>query len=307
MAKPQRVLLVVNPVARTVTRPVVEVIEKALAADFKLDVHETNARGHATELAREAVQQGSHMVVVFSGDGTINEAVNAIAGTDLSLGIIPGGATNVLARGLGIPTDPVEATVFLLHRVEDEEPRLVNLGNASGRYFAFSCGAGLDAAAMSWLDRRADRLRSKRSYEWAALYAVLREGLAHYAGREPDLSLSVEGGPATPSVTVLVANSRPYAYFKRWGLKATPGASIHGGLDVLSARRISRKGVPRLAWQLFVTAAHTRSRHMDYHHDVEALEVTGRRPFPVQVDGDYLGLRDRLSVTLSRDALRVYA
>src|SRR5581483_3806124 len=104
----QRLLLIVNPVARTVSRPTLAVIEKALSADFKLEVLETANRGHATEVAREAVADGIDLVV-FSGDGTINETVNGLAGTETALGVLPGGATNILARALQFPLDPVEA------------------------------------------------------------------------------------------------------------------------------------------------------------------------------------------------------
>ena len=74
-----RLLLIVNPVARTVSRPTLAVIEKALSADFRLEVAETKQRGHARELAAQAVAAEMDLVVVFSGDGTINEVVNALA------------------------------------------------------------------------------------------------------------------------------------------------------------------------------------------------------------------------------------
>src|SRR6266568_590934 len=112
--RPQRVLLVANPVARTVSRPTMNVIETALSADFKLEVVETTGREHAVELAKQAVADGLDLMVVFSGDGTVNEAINGLAGGGVALGIIPGGATNVLARVLGFPEDPIEATGILI-------------------------------------------------------------------------------------------------------------------------------------------------------------------------------------------------
>jgi diacylglycerol kinase family enzyme len=273
---PGRMLLVVNPVARSVTPALVELIEKALAADFATDVHETKARDHATELARQAVADGVGTVVVFSGDGTINEVANALVGTGVPLGLIPGGATNVLARGLGIPDDPIEATVGLIHRVLERPPRRISLGRANGRHFTFACGVGLDAAAMEHLESRKARLRTRRSYEWAALWAVIRRGIAS-------------------------------SYFKRWPIKVTPTADPAGGLEVLSARKLTRRGVPRLAFQLFVTGRHVTSKQLDHRRDVRSLEVVGARPFPVQVDGDFLGLADRVEVVAVPDALWIHA
>src|SRR5207342_3056003 len=149
-----RVLLVVNPVARTVSKPTLAVIEKALSADFRLEVSETKERGHANEIAAQAVHEGIDLVVVFSGDGTINEVVNALAGTEVALGIIPGGATNILVRALDLPTDPVEATGVLIGKALDDQAFKLHLGRADGRYFAVNCGAGVDAAAMQRMDDR---------------------------------------------------------------------------------------------------------------------------------------------------------
>jgi diacylglycerol kinase family enzyme/molybdopterin converting factor small subunit len=302
--RPERVLLLVNPVARTVSRPVLDVIEKALAADFKLDVNETNARDHATELAQEAVDQGSDLVVVFSGDGTINEVLGALAGTDVGLGIIPGGATNVLARVLGVPTDPVEATAAVLHHALDGSRRKLHLGTANDRFFAFACGIGLDASAMGRLE---EREISNRRFPWAGMYSVIREAFVHYAGREADLTVRVESGPPVEAVSVMVGRTNPYTFFKRWGVKVTPKAEPSGGLDVLTVKNLTRRSIGRLGWQVLVSGTVFKRRNVEYAHDVSSVEVVGRNPFPLQLDGDYVGLRDRVSIGLARDAIWVYA
>ena len=148
------VLLIVNPVARTVSKPTLAVIEKALSADFRLEVAETKQRGHASELAAQAVADGVDLVIVFSGDGTINEVVNALAGTETALGALPGGATNILVRALDLPLDPVEATGVLIGKALDDRCFPLHLGRADGRFFAVNCGAGVDAAAMKRLDAK---------------------------------------------------------------------------------------------------------------------------------------------------------
>src|SRR5438034_2354916 len=130
MRRFDRVLLIVNPVARTVSRPTMAVIEKALSADFKLEVLETAERGQATEVAAQAALDGLDVVVVFSGDGTINEVVNGVSGKDAAAGVIPGGATNILAQALGMPLDPVEATGVLIARALDGQARTLTLGVA---------------------------------------------------------------------------------------------------------------------------------------------------------------------------------
>jgi diacylglycerol kinase family enzyme len=300
-----RVLLVVNPVARTVSRPTLAVIEKALSADFALEVIETVERGHATDLGRTAVADGVDLVVVFSGDGTINEVVNGLAGSQTALGVLPGGATNILSRALGMPLHPVDATGVLIAKALDGSARRLNLGKADGRFFAVNCGAGVDAAAMDRLDAKFPR--TKERFERAAFRAVAREVLASYAGRSPDLSVRIDGGESVPSISVLIGRTDPYTYYKGRGVRVTPEASLESGLDVLSARRLPRRRILRIAWQLFGSARHVKGRDIDYRHDASLVEVDSDAPFPVQVDGDVLGEHRSLRVELARDALWVVA
>ncbi len=302
----QRALLIANPVARTVSAATLAVIEKALSADFKLDVVETLERGHATEAAREAVAGGEvDLMIVFSGDGTINEAINGLAGSEVALGVLPGGATNVLVRALGLPLDPVEATGRLIDSALSGRSRRLHLGRADGRYFAINCGAGLDASAMGRLDREFPA--TKRAYERAALSSVVRELLGHYAGREPDLTVRIAGEELPPAVSAMIGRTDPYTYYREHELHVTPRATLDGGLDVCSVRRFRRRRLPRMAWQVFRSGAHVERGDVDYVSDVSEVEISSVTPFPVQVDGDMIGERTSLKVELVRNALRVVA
>jgi diacylglycerol kinase family enzyme len=300
-----RLLLVVNPVARTVSKPTLAVIEKALSADFVLEVAETKGRGHANELAAQAVADGIDLVVVFSGDGTINEVVNALAGTQTALGVLPGGATNVLVRALGLPTDPVECTGVLIAKALDDEAMTLNLGRADGRYFAVNCGAGIDASAMRRLEKKFPSTKAK--YERVAFRAVAWELMVGYAGKNPDLEVSIDGADPMPSLSVMVGRTDPYTFYKDRGVRMTPDASLEAGLDVLSVRKLNRRNIPRIAWQVFGSARHVRGRDIDYVHDASQVVVRSADPFPVQVDGDPVGDHRRLQIDLAREALWVVA
>jgi diacylglycerol kinase family enzyme len=301
----QRLLLVVNPVARTFSKPVLAVIEKALSADFRLEVAETKERGHASELAAQAAGEGTDLVVVFSGDGTINEVVNALAGTETALGVLPGGATNILVRALRLPLDPVEATGVLIAKALDDHAFKLSLGVADGRYFAVNCGAGVDAAAMKRLDQRFPETKAK--FDRAAFRAVAWELLVGYAGRRADLEVRIDEGEPLPSLSVMVGRTDPYTYYKDRPIRMTPDASFDGGLDVISVRKLPRRAVPRVAWQVFGSARHVQNKDIDYVHDAQRVLVTSSTPFPVQVDGDSLGDHRRLEVTLAPEALWVVA
>lgn len=300
-----RVLLVVNPTARTVSRPTLAVIEKALSADFKLEVVETVERGHATEMARQAAEDGIDLLVVFSGDGTINEALNGLVGTETALGVLPGGATNVLVRALDLPTSPVEATGVLISRALDNQVCRLTLGRADGRYFAVNCGAGVDAAAMRRIDAKSPTTKAR--FDRAAFRAVAWELLVGYAGRSADLDVRIDDEEPRASLSVMVGRTDPYTYYKDRGLRMTPDASLAKGLDVLSVRKLNRRSIPRIAWQVFGSARHVHGRDIDYRHDVSRVTVKAEASFPVQVDGDSMGDHTSLEVELAREALLVVA
>ena len=299
----QRLLLIVNPVARTYSKATLAVIEKALSADFKLEVAETKERGHASELAVQAALDGVDLVVVFSGDGTVNEVVNALAGTETAIAAIPGGATNVFVRALGLPLDAVEATGTLIAKALDDHAFKLSLGRADGRYFAVNCGAGVDAAAMRRIDSKYPRTKSK--FDRVAFRAVAWELLVGYAGRMADLEVRIDDAEPIPSLSVMVGRTDPYTYYKDRPIRMTPEATLDGGLDVLSVRKLRRRSVPRIAWQVFGSARHVHGRDIDYVHDASHVLVTSAKPFPVQVDGDSLGDHRRLEVDLAREVLWV--
>ena len=95
----------------------------ALQGRYEVDAIDTERRDHATELCREAAHEGYDVVVAFGGDGTVNEAANGLAGSPTPLTCLPGGATNVYCKMLGIPGDIVDATEHLLRLADDWRPR----------------------------------------------------------------------------------------------------------------------------------------------------------------------------------------
>ena len=105
-----KVLLLVNPFSSSVTARTRVVIRKALAGDHEVELVETARRGHATRLAQGAAADGVDVVVALGGDGTVNETANGLAGSATALAVLPGGSTNVFARTIGLPNDPIEAT-----------------------------------------------------------------------------------------------------------------------------------------------------------------------------------------------------
>ena len=107
-------LIIVNPYATTVSDRLKNLVVYALQGRYEVETIETEAQNHATEIGREVRDHGYDVVVAFGGDGTLNEVVNGLAGTDVPVSVLPGGSTNVVCRTLGIPNDVVDATEHLL-------------------------------------------------------------------------------------------------------------------------------------------------------------------------------------------------
>src|SRR3954465_9545566 len=144
----RRMLVIVNPYATTVSDRLKNLVVYALQSRYEVEAVDTESKLHATELCREAADEGYELVVAFGGDGTVNEAANGLIGTDVPLTCLPGGATNVFCRTLGIPRDVVDATEHLLRMADQFAPRRIDLGTVDDRHFTFSSGVGLDASVV---------------------------------------------------------------------------------------------------------------------------------------------------------------
>ena len=110
----RRMLVIVNPYATTVSDRLRNLVVYALQSRYSVEAIDTEKRDHATQITREAAREGYDVVVAFGGDGTVNEAANGLVGSETPLTALPGGSTNVFARTIGLPNDPIEATGVLL-------------------------------------------------------------------------------------------------------------------------------------------------------------------------------------------------
>ncbi len=284
-----RVLLIANPTASSVTPRARVIIEQALAEDHDVTVAETRRRGHATRLAQSAANSGVDIVAVLGGDGTLNEAANGLAGTDTALACLPGGSTNVFARTLGLPDEPVEATAITLDAIAAGRIRRVGLGSVNRRYFLFHTGIGFDASVVEQVERRGDlkRYANHALFAWAAVTTFLR----HYDRSKPRFAINfTDGTSVTDAYFTICLNTNPYTFVGSRPFDIAPEATLDRGLATVTVRSLKlRRFLPVLAWGLFSPARIRTSNVVDYRTDLTEFEVVGHAPFPYQVDGDFLG------------------
>jgi diacylglycerol kinase family enzyme len=307
-------LIIVNPYATTVSDRLKNLVVYALQGRYEVEAISTEAQNHATEIGREAHRNGYDIVVAFGGDGTLNEVANGLAGTDVPVSVLPGGSTNVVCRTLGIPNDVVDATEHLLSLADDLKPRKIDLGLANGRRFVFACGAGLDATAAKRVDA-SPRLKARAGrwyYTWAAVSGFYRQ----YIVDPVRMRLETDGGSAE-GVTAIAQNSDPFTYFGRQPVRVCEGAGLENGtLSAAVLRRAAQRDVPTIAARVLSDSLST-VRHRQIAHFTGITEARiesvstdseGRvRPFPVQVDGDYIGDHGELSLGIEPQALTVVA
>jgi diacylglycerol kinase family enzyme len=304
-----RLTLIVNPIATTVSTKRTGQIRDALAEHFDVTVRKTDAPGHATDIAQEAVLSGADVVAVYAGDGTTNEAIRALAGTQTALAHIPGGNASVLARILGMGSDGVKAA----RRVGElgGATRSIDLGEAHvegevARPFSFTAGVGLDGAVVKLVD---SDLARKHRFRWGAFWMeAVRLAREEYIGAEPMITVE-SGGVSQRGVTAIVQNAEAYTYLGPRALTVGDGATLTSGTLAASAllSGLSYRDIPSITMRTVAPIKATGHPRIQGLPASTEVTVTCDRPMPIQVDGDYWRDVESVRFTVRPGALRVVA
>jgi diacylglycerol kinase family enzyme len=304
----RRMLIIVNPYASTVSDRLRHLVVYALQGRFEVDAVDTETRGHATELCREAAHEGYDVVVAFGGDGTVNEAANGLLGSSTPLCPLPGGSANVFAKMLGIPGDVVDATEHLLAMADDWRPRKVDVGVVNGRCFTFASGLGLDASVVERVDAR-PHLKARLGpyfFTWVALTTYTRR----YLASPPRLRVQA-GADTFDGVTAIVQNGSPFTYFKDRPVDIAEGATLDSGTFSAGVlHRATPLAMPSIAWRALSAGARvTGHRQISGLSGLEEMTVrtADERPLPLQVDGDFIGEVEEAQYSIRPRALTVVA
>lgn len=300
----QRLLIVANPHASTTTEALLRRVSGILSRRHRVDAALTEHQGHAIELCRAAATEGYDAVVVLGGDGTINEAANGLAGSATALAPLPGGATNVYTRMLGLPGEVLSAA----ERLAGNAPapvRDVDLGRVNDRWFTFSAGVGLDASTVERVDRR-PRLKARWG-RWFFAGVGLSVFVSRYVRHPPRLEVEL-ADRRLEAVTVLLQNGNPYTYFGARPIVLDPAGGLESGeLGGVGLTRASAIDLPPVLWRALsgrVVSEHPRVQPLSTREWLVIRSLDGR-PVPLQVDGDHLGAVLEVRATVKPRALRV--
>ena len=294
------ITLIINPISgRARSHDVtgrVELARAALAAfSEESRIVLSERRGHVRELAAAALRDRSRMVMVWGGDGSVNEAGSALLGSQTPLAIIPAGSGNGLARELGIPLRPAAAIAAALQG----RPRVIDAGELAGRPFFNVAGVGFDAR-IAWRFDRAPK-RGLATY-----VRVSARELLTYVGGTYRIDCGTPGTIAPQEVRrallVTVANSPQFGN----GARIAPLAKLDDGrLDLVVFEEVSRFATICAVPRLFRGGVE-RIRGMTTQQ-IERGRIESDAPMAFHVDGEPVEGGQTLEIRVLPSALTVIA
>lgn len=244
------------------------------AAGWQVDMTPTQEQGDGTRIAQAAAKQGYHVVIAAGGDGTINEVINGLVGTQTALAALPIGTMNVWVRELGLPLQPRAAAETLLYA----RVRPIDLGRAGQRYFLLMAGVGFDAAVVNQVRSHEKRLLGPFAYVLRAL-----EVASSFQGAR--VRLTIDGRKLRRRMILMViGNSQLYGGV----IKITARASIDDGLlDLCIIKGNSLLSAPMRVFSI-ISGRHMLDPEIEYHR-ARTIKIESNQRLPVQVDGDHIG------------------
>lgn len=289
MASPHRYPLIFNPQARSQRGQRALRFLMTKASHFAL--YATNHSGEARELAARFAAAGETVVIAAGGDGTVNEVVGGLTGSNTALAVLPTGTMNVFARELGLPLDDLGGCLDVILKGFVRE---IDLFEANGAPFIQMAGVGIDAKVIEETTWESKKALGPLAYLLAAV-RVLGE-------RPPLLEVLCDDGRRETGVAVLAGNGSLYGGQFRFFHKADNQDSK---LDVLVYKEAgyrlvldSLRGLAQGGIDLVSSAAYLQT---------EGFVVRGEEPVPVEVDGEWLGRFAETRFAAAATRLRVIA
>ena len=285
-----RAILIRNPISGDPSRQhaLDRALDEFIRADWTLDIHQTEHKEHARQMAQEAAEQGHQRIIVAGGDGSIGQVADGIirsGRTDVQMGVIPLGTGNVFAREMGLPfprSSRDDATIRAALIILEENAVALDVGIANGHTFLCWAGSGIDANVTEDVEANLafDKRKSPLKTYINALLKQLRQFDAQHMRITVDGQEKLEGDYAF----VVASNIVLYARY----LRIAPTAYLNDGyLDLLLIDADYLPTFLYTAAKLAVLPAARDKRiiRRRFRH----LLVESDQPVSYHLDGDPLG------------------
>ena len=274
---PRNAVIITNPASGSYARfahDLEETVTFLQQAQWQVELKLTKTAGDGSRLAREAVEQKADIVIAAGGDGTINEIIQELAGSETALGVLPIGTVNVWAREMVIPLESVGAREVLLNGIT----RQVDLGLINERYFLLMVGVGFDGEVV----HSVEKTHAKRFGVLGYVFTMLKKSVQFRGFR---VALTLDGhGMRTRALQIVVGNTQLYggAVTFTWKAKCDDGL-----LDVCIVHPGSRWRFLLLLKDLILQRK--RQRELVTYQTCTLLDIRSRKPIALQIDGDAAG------------------
>lgn len=259
---------------------------------FEADIRLIDKGTDLCELTRTMVREGAEIVVAGGGDGTINAVASVLAGTKVTLGVLPVGTLNHFARDLSIPLDPAKA----MQAITEGHSVLVDVGEVNGRRFINNAIIGLYTNYRFQRERHERQGRFRFLAMLSAVFGVFR--------RNPALRLRIEAaGEIIERKTpfLMVANNHHEMEGYRLGNRQTLNS---GTLSLYMMHRMSRWGLIRLAFSVLF-GRFSKRKDFDVLDARNVTVESRRRKIGVSLDGEVVRLAPPLQYKSLPSSLRV--
>jgi diacylglycerol kinase family enzyme len=312
-----RAVLIVNPNATSTTPAGRDLVAHALESRVGLVVTHTDHRGHAIEIAEAAKRDGTDVIIVHGGDGTVNEVVNGLLGkpgpdrpaadTLPAVAVVPGGSANVFARALGISPDPIEATNQLIDLLGAHRGawRRIGLMDCVERWAVFTAGMGVDGDVVAAVE--AQRAKGRKVTAGRYIRIAVREMLGSVRD-EPLLTVHLpDRDPVSGVHFAFVSNASPWTYANARPVWTNPDTTFETGLGVFAVTTTNVAANLLVVRRMLSKKAKIKGKHLIREDDLPWVRITSAEPIACQVDGDFLGMRDDMTFTAVPQAVAVVA
>lgn len=287
----KRIRFIVNPIAGHSGKESFPAIAERILNKVHFD-HEvcfTDAPGHASQLAKEAVAAGFDIVVAVGGDGTINEVARCLIQTNTTLGIVPSGSGNGLARHLNIPID-FEGALEIINKGHQVKIDTVNI---SGEVFVSIAGAGFDALVAKHFAKDPNR-------GFFTYFKIVAARYPQYKPKHYTLILDDKKTIETEALFISLANSNQFGY----NTTIAPDASLNDGLiDVCIVQKPFIFEMPIIINLLFLKMIH-KSKYVTIHK-ASKVELRRDKNRVINLDGEPVKLKKNLIATVNPLSLNV--
>ena len=249
---------------------------------------ETQRPGHGTELAKTAADQGFDMVVAIGGDGSVNEVMTGLIGTESVLGIIPAGSGNGFSRHIGMSLDPVIA----LEQLSKGNPRQVDTCHLNGRPYLNLAGVGFDAQVATRLHQSGFR------GFWAYLKFSLEEAVSY---QSQHFKISIDDYIIEDEFLMIeVANAPMFGY----NFEVASRAKLNDGwLEVVLVKAVPKWRVALAGWRLLAKSFHEAPFVKTFR--AKKVQVSSTQQMAVHVDGEGYYIKGKLEFEVLPESLRV--